>query len=530
MKRVRAASTLNKAVRIAAGALLAAAVLAGCGESEQTGSSSTDQGVRLADAIDTMEPQSVWQNFYDLTQVPRPSHHEEKATAFVADFGRGLGLATTVDDVGNVIIRKPATEGMEKRPVVVLQSHLDMVPQQTEESTTDFETDPIEAFVDDGWVHADGTTLGADDGIGVALMMAILEADDISHGPLEALFTVNEEDGMTGIDALAPDALKGRTYINIDNEVEGSFVISSAGGVEVEATDTFQSVATPSGSTGYVITVDGLLGGHSGVDIDKGRASAHQLMARLLTDVSADLDIRVADLVGGDVANAIPNKTTATVAVPVSRADAFEKAVEDFETTVSKEYAEGDPDVAVTAKPADKPEKVMDTQAQKALIGAVYDVPQGVYRMSEDVPGMVETSNNLGVLSIEDGQFIGVSLARSAKDPERDAEGKRVADVFQKAGATVEYTDSHSAWPPDPDSPLLKLMEQVYQDTFGTEAEVMAIHAGLEASSARSTYPGMDIVSVGPTLENVHSPDERLKVDTVPKAYDLIVATLERVE
>lgn len=528
MKRVRAFSRVNRPVRIAMAAMVATAVLVGCGESEQA--DSPDQGVPLADAVDTMKPQRVWQNFYDLTQVPRPSHHEEKVTQFVADFGRGLGLETSVDDVGNVLIREPATESMEKRPVVVLQSHLDMVPQQTEESTTDFETDPIEAFVDEGWVHADGTTLGADDGIGVAIIMAILQADDISHGPLEALFTVNEEDGMTGIDALAPDALKGRTYINIDNEVEGSFVISSAGGVEVEATDTFQSVATPSATTGYVIRVDGLLGGHSGVDIDKGRASAHQLMARLLTDAPADLDIRVADLVGGEVSNAIPNKATATVAVPTSQADAFEKAVDDFETKVSEEYAKDDPDLAVTAKPADLPEKVMETKAQDALLGAVHDVPQGVYRMSEDVPGMVETSNNLGVLSIEDGEFIAVSLARSAKDPERDAEGKRVADVFQKAGATVEYTDSYSAWPPDPDSPLLKLMEQVYQDTFGEEAQVTAIHAGLEASSAKSTYPGMDIVSVGPTLENVHSPDERLKVDTVSKAYDLIVATLEQVE
>lgn len=526
----RPASTFSKPVRIAAAAMLAAAVLVGCGESDQTGPPSTDHGVPLADAVDTMKPQSVWQNFYDLTQVPRPSHHEEKATAFMADFGRGLGLETSVDDVGNVLIRKPATEGFEKRPIVVLQSHLDMVPAQTEESTTDFETDPINAFIDDSWVHADGTTLGADDGIGVAIIMAILQADDISHGPLEALFTVNEEDGMTGIDALAPDALKGRTYINIDNEVEGSFVISSAGGLEVEATDTFQSVATPPGTTGYVISVDGLLGGHSGMDIDNGRASAHQLMARLLTDAPADLAIRVADLLGGDIANAIPNKTTATVAVPVSQAAAFEKAVADFETTVTKEYAKGDPDLAVTAKPADLPEKVMDTKAQKALLGAVYDVPQGVYRMSEDVPGMVETSNNLGVLSIEDGKFIAVSLARSAKDPERDAEGKRVADVFQQAGATVEYTDSYSAWPPDPDSPLLKLMEQVYQETFGKEAKVTAVHAGLEASSARSTFPGMDIVSVGPTLENVHSPDERLKVDTVPRAYDLIVATLEHVK
>ena len=540
MSRSRNGTTtrVRKAFAVGGAALLAAAVLAACGESqeagspaaEEAGSPATEGAVPLADALDTMEPQAVWQNFYDLTQVPRPSHHEEQATQFVADFGRGLGLDTTVDDAGNVVIGKPASAGMEQRPTVVLQAHLDMVPQKTPASKTNFETDPIDALVEDGWVRADGTTLGADDGIGVAIIMSILEADDLSHGPLEALFTVNEEDGMSGIHALAPDALDGRMYLNVDNEVEGEFVISSAGAVTVETADSYREVAAPSDATGFVVTVDGLLGGHSGIDIDKGRASAHELMARLLLDSTADVDARVADLVGGEVPNVIPSFATATLAVPAPQAEVFQKAVEDFEASVQKEYAETDPDVTVTAKSAASPDKVMEAGAQQALLGAVGDVPQGVYAMSDDIPGMVETSNNLGVLTIQGGEFTGVALARSADNAERDAEGRRVADVFGSAGATVELTNPYSAWPPDPDSPLLALMQRTYKDLFGSEAKVEATHAGLEASTAQSTFPGMDIVSVGPTLENVHSTDERLEVDTVPNAYDLIVATLEAVE
>lgn len=515
---------LRDQIQMATAALAAVSLLVGCGGSEQAGP------VPLADSLDTMEPRSVWQHFYDLTQVPRPSHHEEEATAFVADFGRSLGLETVVDDVGNVLIRKPATTDMEERPAVVLQAHLDMVPQKTSDSTTDFETDPIDAFVEDGWVHADGTTLGADDGIGVAMIMALLDANDIAHGPLEAFFTVNEEDGMTGINALTPDMLKGRSYINVDNEVEGQFVISSAGGVDVVAQDAYREVSTPSGTTGFQIIINGLKGGHSGVDIDKGRGSAHQLMARLLVNAPSELDIGLAELVGGEIANAIPSEATALVALPEGQADAFGAYVNDFEATVASELAKTDPGVKVTLKPADLPPRVMEAAAQKALIGAVYAVPQGVYRMSEDVPGLVETSGNLGVLSIGDGHFAGDALARSALDSERDAEAQRYVEVFEDAGATVKLGEVYASWPPNPDSPLLALMEQVYQDLFDKAPEVTAVHAGLETSTAGTTYPGMDMISVGPTLENVHSPDERLEVASVPKAYDLLVETLRQIK
>lgn len=533
------ATRSRKAFALGGTVVLAVAVLAACGGSQESESPAVQEvespgtraaAVPLAEAVDTLEPGAVWQHFYDLTQVPRPSRHEEQATTFVADFGRDVGLDTTVDDAGNVVIRKPATAGMEKRPTVVLQAHLDMVPQKTSASKTDFETDPIDAFVEDGWVHADGTTLGADDGIGVAIIMSILEADDLVHGPLEGLFTVNEEDGMTGIHALAPNALDGRMYLNVDNEVEGEFVISSAGAVTVEASDRYREVPVPTAVSGLELTVGGLLGGHSGMDIDKGRASAHELMSRLLLDGSAGVDVRVADLVGGEVPNVIPSVATATVTVPTSQADTFLRAVEEFEAAVQTEYDEADPEVTVTAKAVETPQKVMENRAQQVLLGAVQDVPQGVHAMSDEVPGMVETSNNLGVLTVVGGEFAAVALARSADDAERDAQGQRVASVFEKAGATVELVDPYSAWPPDPDSPLLALMQRTYEELFGSEATVEATHAGLEASTARATFPGMDVVSVGPTLENVHSTDERLKVDTVSKAYDLIVATLEAVE
>jgi len=507
-----------------------AVLIAGCGSSEQAPPAAPTGAVLLADSLSTMRPQSVWQHFYDITQVPRPSHHEEKATEFVSAFGRGLGLETVVDDAGNVIIRKPATAGMEDRPGVVLQAHLDMVPQKTETSTVNFETDPVTPYVDNGWVHADGTTLGADDGIGVAMIMAILEAKDIVHGPIEALFTVDEEDGFDGINGLSAKALTGRLYINVDNEVEGQFLISSAGGVYVDSSKKYAEVDTPSGMSGFSVTVDGLAGGHSGADINKGRGSAHQLIARLLVDAPAELGIRVASLTGGNLANAIPRAATAALVVPTAQADALASYVSEFGKVVASELATSDPKVAVSCDATDLPVAVMSPAEQKALIGAVYDVPQGVYRMSAEVPGLVETSGNLGVLSIAKGAFAGTVYVRSAIDSERDAEAKRFAGVFEKAGAKVDINGAYSSWPPNPDSPLLALMEQVYTTTFGVEPSVEAIHAGLETSVAGVKYPSMDMISVGPTLLNVHSPDERLEVASVSKAYDLIVATLKQIE
>lgn len=516
---------LPRSPRVNATVLLAVSLLAGCGSSEEPSGR-----VPLADAWPTMQPTPVWQHFYELTQIPRKSHHEEKATALVADFGRGLGLETVVDGVGNVIIRKPATPGMEGSPGVVLQAHLDMVAQQTPDSTANMDTDPIQAYVEDGWVRADRTTLGADDGIGVATIMGLLEADDVVHGPLEALFTVDEEADFTGIDNLGPDALTGRVYINVDNELEGQFIISSAGGVYLLARATYEEVATPTAMAGFLLSVDGLMGGHSGLDIDKGLGSAHQIMARLLVEAPAGFEVRVAEVVGGNQRNAIPRKTTAVVALPPEQADAFGRYVAEFSATVASELAATDPGVVVAMAPTDLPPVVMEAEAQRALIGAVYEIPQGVYQMSNDIPGLVETSGNLGVLGIGAGQFTGDVYVRSAIDSERDAEAQRFAVVFEGAGATVTMEGAFSSWPPNPDSPLLALISQVYQDTFGTAAAVGAVHAGLETSVTGVTYPDMDMISLGATTQKVHSPEEQLEVASVPKVYELLVATLRSVD
>ncbi|MCB9113701.1 MAG: beta-Ala-His dipeptidase [Caldilinea sp.] len=486
--------------------------------------------VPLADALGTLEPAAFWQHFYDLTQVPRPSHHEEQATTFVKAYGESLGLETIADEAGNVIIRKPASPGLEDRPGVILQAHLDMVPQKTPDSTHDFLTDPIDAYVEDGWVHADRTTLGADDGSGVATIMALLEDDALVHPPLEALFTTNEEDGFGGISALATDVLKGRYYINIDNEVEGQYLISSAGGVNATVSATYDEEPAPAGMTGVQVTVDGLRGGHSGVDIDKGRGSAHQLMARLLWNAPAELGVRVASLAGGNQANAIPRTTTVIAAVPEAQADAFTAYVAEFAATVQHELAATEANLTVTAAPADLPAQVMAAPAQRALIGAVYGAPQGVIRMSDEVPGLVETSGNIGVLNMVDGKLDATILVRSAVDSARDDAAARFASVFELGGATVTIHDAYGAWPPNPDSALLATMQQVYVDLYGAEPKVAAIHAGLETSVAGVKYPGLDMISVGPTILDVHSPDERMEVATVQKVYDLLVATLAQLQ
>jgi dipeptidase D len=512
-----------------AGAVLAL-LLAGCGGSSGGGATAAATPVPLADALDGMEPAAVWQHFYDLTQTPRPSHTEQAATDLVAEFGRGLGLETLVDDVGNVLVRKPASAGMEDRPGVVLQAHLDMVAQKAEGSSIDPAKDPLQPVVQDGWVSATGTTLGADDGIGVAVIMALLEDKTLVHGPLEALFTVNEEDGFTGVDNLSSSWLKGTTYINLDNGVEGEYLISSAGGVYLDITDTYDEVAPPADTTGFTVTVDGLAGGHSGLDIGKGGGSAHQVIARLFVEAPGKLDPRIGTLQGGTVNNAIPTTASAVVAVPKSQADAFRAYVADFGATVREELAATDPDTTVTVAAADLPARVMAAADQDALMGAVYAAPQGVYAWSDEVPGLVETSGNMGALAIADKHFAADVYVRSAVDSERDAEADRFTKVFEKAGCDVRPWGAYPGWPPRTDSPIRVLMLDTYQQTFGSEATATAVHAGLETSVTGSKYPKMDMISAGPTIKDEHTPDERLEVATVERIYDLVVATLTRVE
>lgn len=482
----------------------------------------------LGDCLDQVQPTAVFKNFDQLTQVPRPSHHEEKASAFLASFGRSLNLETITDDVGNVIIRKPATTGYENRRSVVFQAHTDMVPQKTADKTHDFLKDPITAYVKDGWLTADRTTLGADDGIGVAIIMALLQDKNIAHGPIEALFTVDEEDGFTGVNGLKAGVLTSDYLINVDWEGEGTFAIGSAGGEYVDAAGKYAQEATRTDMRGYRISMKGLQGGHSGIDINKGGGSACKLLARLLW--SADrFNVRIASISGGDRYNAIAREAVALVAVPKAKSADFEKYISSFETIVKNELAATEPTMSISVVPADRPARVMNAKSQAMMLGAVYGSVNGVQRMSDSVPGLVETSCSMGIFNADKGQWKVGILIRSAVDSARDDTAQKLAAVMQLAGAEVSAHGAYSGWRPDVNSPLLVLMKDVYRQTFGKESGLVAVHAGLETSVIGVKYPKMDMISVGPTLKNVHSPDEQLEIATVGKVYGLLTETLKRI-
>ena len=402
-----------------------------------------------------LAPRAVWDHFYDLTQIPRPSHHEERVSAFLAGFGRNLGLETTVDEVGDVLIRKPASAGMENRPGVILQAHMDMVPEKAPGKIHDFETDPIPAYVEEGWVRTDGTTLGADDGIGVALIMALLEDGEIVHGPLEALFTVNEEDGFTGADAVQPGVLQGSLLINVDSEEEGTFTIGSAGGADVDATATYAEERTPAGLTGMRLEIKGLQGGHSGIDINLGRGNAIKLLARLLWSARQVIPVRVAAIEGGKQYNAIPRDAAAVVAVPEGEVTRLTECVAAFAATVQQELARTEPDLQIAVTSAAIPDMVMTPDAQLRIVDALYGSPNGVMRMSDSVPGLVETSTNLGAVSAAKGTFSAGFLVRSAVNSARDDVQGMAASVFALAGIDAVRKDAFTGWKPNPDSPLL---------------------------------------------------------------------------
>ncbi len=482
----------------------------------------------LGDALPDLSPQAVWEHFYELTQIPRPSHHEDEVSAFLADFGRGLDLETEVDDVGNVLIRKPPTAGMEGSQGVVLQAHMDMVPVKTTESDHDFESDPIDAYVEDGWVRADGTTLGADNGIGMAMIMAVLGADDVVHGPIEGLFTVNEEDGFTGAGAVQPGVLQGTVLLNVDSEEEGVFTIGCAGGVDIDATLTYAEEAPPVETVGAQLTITGLQGGHSGIDIDKGRGNAIKLLARLLNGLEAEVQLRLSSMTGGDRYNAIPRDASAVVAVADAEVASLQGLVDGLAEAIQGELARTEPEMRIEVQPVDAPARVMDGVAQRQVIDALNGCPDGVIRMSDSVAGLVETSTNLGTLALGEGEMLAGLLVRSSVDSARDAVRDSIVSVFALAGAEASFHDAYSGWAPNPDSPLLALMKATYLDLFGEEAGVMAVHAGLETSKFAETYPEMDMISLGPTLQNVHSPDEQLDIASVGTTWELLVGALGR--
>lgn len=490
--------------------------------------------IPLEDALPSLVPPDVWQNFYDITQVPRPSGHMDQIRTFLVNFGKGLKLDTTVDEAGNVLIRKPASKGMENRPGVVLQAHMDMVAQKTADKDFDFLTDPIEAYVAGDWVYADDTTLGADNGIGMAIIMAMLQRKDLAAPAIEALFTVDEETTMSGMNGLESDELDGRAYINIDSEAEGQFTIGSAGGMTVQSSLAYQtdtSAPINVATSNYTVTVTGLTGGHSGLDIDKGRGSATRLLVRLLWPAGTSYGVRLVSLQGGTAHNAIPTAANALIEMPVAETPWFEDYLKQSEMTMRQELTATEPNLAIKFITATLPtiQQAMTPASQQRVLNVLYANPQGVLRMSDSVPGLVETSNNLGVVTTEDGFVKATNLARSSVDSALIDAASMVMSDWDLAGGQYAVTDQYAGWDPNPDSPLLGLFEETYKQLYGVDASYVALHAGLECGTVAGKYPEMDLISIGPTLTGVHSPTERLQVSTVPEVVDLLVAVLGRI-
>lgn len=479
--------------------------------------------------IKDLEPKAVWGHFHTLTQIPRPSKKEAEIIAYMKKFGEDLGLETIVDEVGNVIIKKPATPGMENRKGVVLQGHLDMVPQKNSDKVFDFEKDPIEARIDGEWVTANGTTLGADNGIGVAAAMAVLESKELKHGPVEALFTIDEETGMTGAFGLKPGLLEGDILVNMDSEDEGELYVGCAGGIDVSATKKYSEEAAPAGHLPYRVNVSGLKGGHSGMDIPLGRANANKVLFRFLMQAESDLKIRLAEASGGDLRNAIPRESHAVVLVPEAEAPRFESMVAAYDEMYKKEFAETEPDLAFTCDPCDAPAKVVPAGEQARIIRAVFACPNGVQRMSQSMKGLVETSNNLAIVKVKDGEFTAYNLTRSSVDSAKEATAWKIAAVFHLMDADVKLSGEYPGWKPNMDSPILKVCQEVYNRNFGKVPEIKAIHAGLECGLLGGVYPNFDMISFGPTIRFPHSPDEKVKIDTVDLFWKFLVRILEEV-
>lgn len=479
--------------------------------------------------LSSLKPEAIWRNFETLTKIPRPSKKEERIIQVIKEFGENLGLDTMVDSVGNVIIRKPATPGMEDRKGVVLQGHLDMVPQANSDRNFNFETDPIEAYIDGEWVTANGTTLGADNGMGVAAAMAVLEAADLVHGPIEALFTIDEETGMTGAFGLKPGLLKGDILLNMDSEDEGELYIGCAGGINGNSSLDYTEIQTPGNTTAFNIKVSGLKGGHSGIDIPLFRGNANKILFRLLKDAGKKFEIFVSEASAGSLRNAIPREGWAIVAVKETTPNSFADFVKQYEATVKSEYSTSDPELKVSVESAATPVKVMNADAQKNFINAIHACPNGVIRMSSDMEGLVETSTNLAIVTVKDGRAQALSLIRSSVDSAKNDLAEMISSVFDLAGGKTVLDGDYPGWKPNPDSAILHEMKEIYNNKFGKVPEIKAIHAGLECGLLGGVYPNFDMISFGPTIRYPHSPDEKVNIKTVQMFWDFLLETLKHV-
>ncbi len=483
----------------------------------------------MSKEIRQLEPTQLWNKFADLNAVPRPSKKEERVIAFMKNFGKNLGLETIEDAVGNVIIKKPATAGMEHRTTVVMQSHLDMVHQKNSDTVFNFDTQGIDMYVEGDWVKAKGTTLGADNGLGVATIMAILESTNIAHPAIEALFTIDEETGMTGAMGLKGGLLSGGILLNLDTEEDDEIGVGCAGGIDVTATRTYTEEETPEFKIGFKINVKGLQGGHSGMQIHEGLGNANKIMNRLLFDGFENFGLRISEIDGGSLRNAIPRESKAIVAIDAMHEDAFLLETQHLVNTIKTEYKTMEPDLEVTISKCDTPKNVMDLGVQEGLIRAIYAALNGVYRMSADIPDLVETSNNIARVIVKNGAIKIGCLTRSSVESSKIDLANSLRATFELTGCEVEYSGDYPGWTPNMDSAILKVMAKLYEDLNGTKPHVAACHAGLECGILGQNYPEMDMISFGPNIKGAHSPDERAQISSVQKYWRFVLEILKAI-
>lgn len=476
-----------------------------------------------------LEPSIVWENFEKICQIPHPSKKEQQMVNFIKGFGESLKLKTIVDPVGNVLICKPATLGYEKKKTVILQAHLDMVPQKNRNKEFDFEKNPIQVIIDGEWVKADETTLGADNGIGVATIMAILELKDIEHGPIEALFTVDEETGMTGAFNLKPGFLEGKILLNLDSEDEGELYIGCAGGMDTTAIFTYREEPLPEDYTAYKLSVTGLKGGHSGMDINKGRGNAIKIIVRILWEATKNFDLRLVEISGGGMRNAIPREAFATIAIPKDFVEEFNEFYNYIYDIIKSELIISDPIFTLDLHTCDLPTDAIDVNTQKKMLAAVYACPNAVIRHDPGMPSIPETSSNLAVIHSGAGKIELLFLLRSSIESAKDDLGNMLLSIYELAGAEVSHSGEYPGWRPNLNSEILQIMKEVYKKKYGKEPLVKIVHAGLECGVIGDIYPDLDMISFGPTIHLPHSPDERVEIRSVKKFWDFLVETLKNI-
>ena len=484
----------------------------------------------MNNALNNLQPAAVWQYFGQLMNIPRPSKHEARVSAFLQDFGRSLGLETLADEVGNVLIRKPAAPGYENAPGVCLQAHMDMVCEKNGDKDFDFLSQPIQAYVEDGWLIGDGTTLGADDGIGVAAAMAVLADSTLQHGPLECLFTVDEETGLTGAANLHTDWLKSSILLNFDDEDEGEYCIGCAGGIDTTVAIDYPTRPVPAGESSYRVKVSGLQGGHSGDDINRGRGCAIKILNRILWNATEQHKMGLARIDGGNLRNAIAREAWADIVVAHDHEEAFKQMVNNFAEHICFEFRTTEPNLQVTLEPIAEPACLIDRTTQYNLLNALYACAHGVLAMSREIENFVETSTNLASVKMDDRQIHIATSQRSSVESAKHAAAQKIEATFRMIGAHVSHGDGYPGWTPNPDSRVLRVGVDTYKRMFGHDPIVRAIHAGLECGLIGEKYPHMDMISYGPTLRGVHAPGEKIEIRTVQMFWDLTCEILRNLK